>query len=459
VKRQRKATRTLAGALLLSFLCGCAPYAELRKAARAGDIKRLSVLVREKLADDRLNSQGLRRTAFALLEGEIERAEGETGAARISSLAGCVDALKKPLSRRSEEPDLSGGVAALLLVESERGRRGVDESWITADEPHFRAAFVRTLIRPEDDRRPYFREPDTEVRRAALDAALDALASNKKSSSASDKPGSSNSESLSDEFKEIQAISGSDPDTLCRSKALSWLGRSNSKHALQIIVDRFQMGDEKARILTLGALYQKAQHDPEAQGLLYELGVSASGRVGLEAAFFMLSLPELDSAKDAQPSSLPAQKARAEAKLLEAARHGALDERASILGRHAIDSREWFDALQAATDPAGGSLAIAALGRLTTFSETRASATRELLGYAQGTGEMATLSSRTLAEHGEARIVPLLQGWLQSGNDELRHEAALNLLQLGREHDVAPLLADDNTDIRLDVACVLLADR
>jgi hypothetical protein len=445
------------GATLL-LAVACAPYAELRQAARSGDRRELHALLKQKQAAHKLNSHGLRRTALALLEGEIERAQGEDGGARLAALSNCVSSLETPLATRAQKTDTPGGVAALLLQEEAEGRRSIDEAWKAAVEPHFRATYARSLRDPKSVRTPFLRDPDPEVRRAALDAALDALAAER---GAGD--GHSPNAGAGQEFSEMAAISRSDPDTLCRSKALTWLGRSAFPEALQVLVERFQEGDEKIRLLALGALYQKAQHEAEAQDLLYELGVVQPGRVGIEAAFFVLHLPELDTRgtergdHKQEPSRLFERKIRADAKLLEAARYGALDERSSIVARHAIDSRAWLEVLQAATDPAGGALAVVALGRLLSLTQTHADAERKLLAYSPQINDVGRLARQTLAERGNLRVVPILERHREHRDLELRREAARNLLALGREQSVAPLLADDDASLRIEVACTLLA--
>jgi HEAT repeat protein len=412
------------GLALLLLASACAPHSQLRRAAKTARWGELGTLIHDANRTGGLKLNGIRRTARSLLEGELERARGSKGASRVLSLASCARALEKELESRAQTKDPPGGAALLLTVELKARKRELAKSRVDLTERHFRAAYARSLVETPEVRRPFLRDVEPLVRRAALDSALE--------------------RHTSEDLAEMLEISRRDPDDLCRSKALRWLGADPSPRALSALLDRFEAGDEKQRLFVLAGLFGQARSVRAAGETLYHI---------------VLGLPDaVASPGDTSMSlTLSEQKLRVRERLLSYAENGALDERMSVLSRHTDSSDGWFRLLQKSTDPMFARLAIVSWQELLGFEETRKAAEKQLQAYATNENGEGALARRALAERGFSAIVPLLKRDLNHSDVAVRQDAAMNLLTLGRIETVAPLLADEDADLRVDVACQMLA--
>lgn len=418
-------------ALLVLLATACGGQNGAMQAARQSDTKTLRNELLGARAQGRLNRSLTQEIARAMLEGELERSHNLSGVAFVQSLSPCSRELSGALEDRSQRRDDVGGEALLLLVES--GREGKRARSHEGDEiPSYRAAFARSLTKPEDaERRSHlYADPDQRVRRAALDAAL----------------GSASSTEL-DALKETARV---DPDPLCQSKALRLIGTIDDERSLSLLLERYTPAKERERLSVIEGLRQQAQASPVARDELFYIASSAEGIVRLTAAVFLLR-------SSIQPP-LPAERQEVLTNFVsEFARTGTLTEQILALGSLTPDTRETRQLLTAAATSPQKDLRVAALIALLEDEKERTRAQRELLALAAEPSTPGRAARDALARRGDTRVLPFALRDTKDPDPRVRVQAADALLALTRWDHAGTLLADPDHGTRLELACTMLA--
>ena len=158
---------------------GCAASTFVR-AAEQGNYEGLRASLSADVEQGRIGIGEAARFARAVASGEVERAKGQEGAQRIRALLSCAREVDDALDRRADTRDALGAVAALVRLDAGIASAGRFSRWarvpVDAPEAAWRALGARSLTSGDDGdlRRAMFADPDEDVRRSALRAALEA---------------------------------------------------------------------------------------------------------------------------------------------------------------------------------------------------------------------------------------------------------------------------------------------
>ncbi|MEZ4437449.1 MAG: hypothetical protein R3B72_00040 [Polyangiaceae bacterium] len=176
---------SLGGGIVIA-LAGCGGSAALR-AADAGDHDALRASL---AAEGEVDAGEARAIARRVLERQIETAQGDSGRRGLDALdEGCIDDFASALGRRASTDDALGAHAARLRMDAEAAPALAYADRVEDRDDDWRAAAARSLttrageVKDPDDsqvgragwwRRHLMLDPSTEVRRAALRAAINA---------------------------------------------------------------------------------------------------------------------------------------------------------------------------------------------------------------------------------------------------------------------------------------------
>lgn len=366
--------------------------------------------------------------ARAVMEREITASRGSPGAGVVRRARSCAGPLADVLRERAGGEDETAAEATRVLI----GLGRVDkEDLVTLHARASRAAWrtvaARAAVAPESrgHRQLACEDPDERVRHAALEAAFEAR-------------------DVAD-FDVLVDRSGRDPAPLNRSLAVRALGAIGGEASVLALVDRFSSGDEQLRLAILDAWAMPRSLAAGGERELLRAMETLSGLPKVAAAVALLRV-----SKRHRPQALS---------MLEvAAREGSEEERKLALRSLPAGEREavavWLEAAKA-DDP---DVRLVALVRLATVSKHRARAQRELAELAARTDAHAVEARTALAELGDSRVLPELLTQLRSPSGRRRQLAALGLLRLERYGLAARALADDDPNVRVTVACSLVAE-
>ncbi len=411
--QSRLLTWTLAGALFLSTACSSLPGL---RSARSADFEAL----RKTLAKEELSPGQVRRLAKEVLSAEIVRAKDREDRAFVSGLGACSAPLHPALRKRAETRDGVGAEAALLLLEDGKLRGGTRRY---ADEENgaWRALSARDSARDGELRRSYFTDVDERVRRAALLAALEA--------------------GDEEDVEELLEVARLDPDPLTRNRAYQTLGKVGGKRVALALQDRFVTADEQLRLAIVDAWSQPGIYEQGGRRQLARLLTHESGLDALVAAS-VLAREENESLRN-----------RGMNRMLYFADEGTTDERrlaARLLPAGSGVTTKKLVELTKAQDP---QVALIAWARLLGDARHRDAAQRTLLAVARKDTSEGFQARSALAATGDERILPFMKEQMKSSSPENRRVAGTALVRLGAYPELAPLLADENPEVRHVVAC------
>lgn len=401
------------GALLFSTACSSLPGLT---SARNADFAAL----RKTLKSKRLDPPQVRRLAREVLSAEITRAKDREDRAFVSSLGSCAKALSPALGQRARKHDGVGAEAALLLYEgghlrdaTKRFRHEKDGAW--------RALSARAASDDDDLRRSYFTDDDERVRRAALLAALKAIDEG--------------------DVAELLEVARLDPDPVARNRAYQVLGRVGDEKVVLSLRDRFETADEELRLAIVDAWAQPGMYEKGGRRQLARLLTHDRGFDALHAAS-VLTREQNETLRN-----------RAFNRLLTFTSEGTTDERrmaARLLpqGRKGTTMR-----LLELTKSDDREVAVIAWARLLGDPEQRELSQATLLKWAKEETSVGFQARSALSVTGDERILPLMLEQMRSKSPESRRVAGATLVRLGAYTELAPLLADEDPNVRHAVAC------
>ncbi|HET7924518.1 MAG TPA: hypothetical protein VFL30_06435, partial [Rhodanobacteraceae bacterium] len=254
--------------LLLVPACSTIPTVD---AALHHDLSTLRRSIAAEQSHGEIDRSRAGKIAQAVAAREVYSGVGPGAAARIRSLRACARPVIDALVARSARQDEPAAEAMLVLLAN--GRVEPDPlaaRYEDADSGAWRAVAARASLAPGRylKRRRYFVDPDQRVRRAALEAALEAPA-------ALDK----------DALAETARL---DPDSRCRSLAARTLGTIGGEAGVRALMDLWEHGDADDRVTLVEALGKRAAFAAGGRAELLHIAESEHGIAAVAAAATLL---------------------------------------------------------------------------------------------------------------------------------------------------------------------------
>ena len=416
--------------LSLVLLAACGPKPPARTALR-GNLAELKRDIQSAQRDGKLDHDAVVDLAKAVGERELTSAEGTIGAIRVRSLRSCARPLRSAMERRARADDDVAAELTLILLESHAAEPApLLTRYARSPSGAWRAVAARAAQRPIDTdlRKAYFVDPDERVRRAAFATAL--------------------STRDSGELEALLEAARVDPDPESQSLAIRAVGAIGGERAVLALKDLWARADDPTRIAIVDAWTEQASF---VTGGARELGLAAES-TGLAAV----------SASYALARSSGAESVVANARLRRNISDGSDDEKRLAL-RVAPMSADTEAAMIKAAKEASPELRVVALTRLTSIAARRTDALRGLRelanGKASSESEMRAQDDAlsALAQAGDSSVLPRLVKDVRDKELTKRSRAARDLARLGDYSNAATALADDDANVRSEVACTVLA--
>jgi len=363
--------------------------------------------------------------AQAVAAREVYSGVGPGATARIRSMRACAPPVMDALEARSSRQDEAAAEATLVLLAHKRvAAEPLAARYEDADSGAWRAVAARASLASARflKRRQYFTDPDQRVRRGALEAALEAPAP-------LDQPALAEAARL-------------DPDAQCRSLATRALGTIGGERGVRALMDLWEHGDDDDRVTIVEALSKRAALAAGGRAELLHIAESERGVAGVAAAGALL---RVDPNSAAQAATL----------LTRAIDEGSTDEQALAIQVAPLDGTV-LKALQKAARDADPEVRVAALTRLLEAPAERTRAFAALRDEAKGQGDAADMARSALARAGDSSVGPGFVKALASPAWQTRQDAGLALVSLGDYVHASTLLADDDANVRVTVACRIL---
>jgi hypothetical protein len=372
-------------------------------------------------------------TAFAraLARREALQASGEAGEARLRELRRCAPEIDSALRERAGTHDDLGALAALVLIEeddaSARRYGRFAHAPPAVGEAPWRGLGARTLTSGGDAalRRALIVDPDQEVRRGALHAALVAADP--------------------DDVDAVLEAARLDPYPLARREAVLAAGAIGGERAAIALRDLWPRATGDVRDAIVQAWATDAAYETGGRHELERLVDEERGATALAAALALVKR-EGDRAS------------AAEGALQRAIEHGSTEER--VLAIDAAPERASLaEAFAAAEKDPDEAVAAAAMKRR--LAATRDPGARDalvarLLPMATGAGAGAPLAREALARAHVHEITPALEQDGASTDPPTRIRAGATLAMLGELGRAAVVAADPEPRVRTTVACEIL---
>jgi HEAT repeat protein len=416
---------------LLLLVASCAPAPPVRTALQGNlaDLKReiLNAQQSGKLPNDRVV-----KLAQAVGERELTSAEGKSGALRVRGLRSCERPLRGAMEQRStSEDDVAAELTLILLEAHATERTALVNRHTRSPSGAWRAVAARAAVRPVDTdlRKAFYFDPDERVRRAALTTAREVHDSG--------------------ELEQLLEAARLDPDGQSQSLAARAAGAIGGERAVLALKDLWVRADDTLRIAIVDGWAEKASY---AAGGARELATASASAGGLAAV----------SAAYALGRAGGAEAAIANARLRRYILDGSDDEKRLALSVAPLNPETEAAIVKAAHDGAP-ELRVVALTRLSSIAERRNDSIRALRDLANAKpASDAELHARdaaisALADAGDTSVSATLIKNLKSAEPQTRWRAAHALASLGDYTNAASALADDDANLRSDLACSILA--
>ncbi len=447
--------------LFLLLVSGCGASAVM-EAAAGRDQQAFRGSLRQRLSDGDVDIGEAQDIAARLLGTQIESAQGPVGRRGLDSLDECATLVEPSLLRRSAHDDELGARAAIIRIEAGLVEPMGYVSQLSRQEPHWRAAAVRSLTLPAPQgaqaggaeaapliragkwRRNLMVDQSRDVRLAALQAAIDAA-------------------DPADGLAVLEAAR-LDPYPPAKLSAIEAAGAIGTREAVLGLGDLWAAAEEKERVAIVGAWAGAARKGRELSGcadlrstqphclawrLLVRASESDDGLAGLVAA--------LELVHDASP-----RQATAAVHTAVAVIERLIDEAPSRIRIEAIKSAplSWahlLEAIVAAAETEDDDVVVAALGRLTELGgKERKEAIERLRNVATGDVPPADAARLALVRAGDRTVVPLLDQDAKAKSAEQRGRSAVRYAQLGRVDKALAMLGDVDARVRVRAACAIL---
>lgn len=416
--------------LAVLLLVSCGPKPPVRTALQ-GDLADLRRDIESAQHAGKLDHDVAVALAQAVGERELTSAEGKNGALRVRSLRSCSLPLRGAMEERAKSTDDVAAELTLILVEAHATERTVlVNRYARSTSGAWRAVAARAALRPVDTdlRKAFYFDPDERVRRAALSTAFEVHDAG--------------------ELESLLEAARLDPDAQSQSAAVRAVGAVGGERAVLALKDSWAKADDTLRIAIVDAW---SAHASYVAGGARELSWAAEGS-GMAAVSASYALT-----RAAGPESVVAN-ARLRRYILE----GTDDEKRLALNVAPM-SPETEAALVKAAHEASSELRVVALTRLSPLPAHRTDAIHALRDLANGKpGSDAELRARdaavaALAATGDTSVAASLVKSLHDKQVQTRAHAARALTSLGDYSNAASALADEDANLRAEIACTILA--
>jgi len=419
------------GLLGLLFAAACGPKPPARTAL-IGNLAELKRDIASAQQAGKLDRDAVVQLSQAVGERELTSAEGRGGASRVRSLRSCARPLRGAMERRARAEDEVAAELTLILLEMHALERpALLSRYVRAEQGTWRAVAARAAVRSFDTdvRKAYFVDPDQRVRRAAFASALEAH-----------------------EPAELEALLEAarvDPDPQAQSAAVRAVGSIGSERAVLALKDLWSRADDTLRIAIVDAWSAPASFET---GGARELALAAESGSGLAAV----------SASYALARSSGAEAVAANARLRRNIADGSDDEKRLALSVAPLNAETEIAIAQAGKE-ASPELRVVALTRLVGVDARRAEALRglrEIVALKAGSESEQRARAEAisaLASAGDTSVHATLLKNVQDKDLSTRARAARGLTNLGDYSNAATALADDDANLRSEIACSVLA--
>jgi hypothetical protein len=295
----------------------------------------------------------------------------------------------------------------------------------SADSGAWRAVAARASTAPErfTARRRYFVDPDERVRRAALEAAIEA-------------PASLDLEVLAESAR-------LDPDPMSQSLAVRALGALGGARALRLLSDAWERAAEDLRLSIVEAYGARRSFDAGGREQLLRIAETGRGLPAVAAAGVLLRVA-------------PNASGTAVTLLARAITEGASDEQRLAIAMAPL-AGPVPEALNQASTDADPEVRIAALERLLAVPAQRKRALAALRAEAKLSARAPAAARDALARAGDGSVSPALKKELVSPDILRRERAGSALLTLNDYASAASLLGDGEANVRVSIACKILS--
>ncbi len=427
------AGRASLGLVVALGLGGCAA-SPLMDAAEARDFPRLAREIEAAQKAGEFDDGTVADVAEEVASGEIENAKGDAGEKLILGLASCAEGLEGALDDRADgEDDVAAAASQLLLSAGLVDEDEFEDYALDKDpRPAFRALGARSLVDTDqaDLRRTLFIDLDERVRVGALKASL--------------------SQPVPGDFDALLEAARLDPNSQARSTAARALGRVGGSRSALALKDLWLRADGRLRESV--AAGWATPETFEAGGRDQLLNAAESGGEGsVHAALLLARSSALEpTSKHAHDAALGV--------LVRTIKQGTREDR-GLAVLMTPSSPLVLDAIREAKDSGDSAVAILAHARLVREGkpDEQKKSKQKLFDLAKGDDTDAPRARAELAALGDKRVVPMLEKELVAKNPFARAYAARALVTLGELPRAARLLADKEAQVRVDVACAVIA--
>jgi hypothetical protein len=409
---------------LLGAACGAGGGAV--HAALHDDLTSLRRSIGEEQRAGKLDSSRVRRIAEAVASREVYAGAGPAASGRVRSLRACAAPLYSALSARAERNDEAGAEATLILLAAGRLQANdLVRRYDSADSGAWRAVAARASTAPErfTARRRYFVDPDERVRRAALEAAIEA-------------PASLDLEVLAESAR-------LDPDPMSQSLAVRALGALGGVRALRLLSDAWERAAEDLRLSIVEAYGARRSFDAGGREQLLRIAEAGRGLPAVAAAGVLLRVD-------------PNASGTAVTLLARAITESSSDEQRLAISTAPL-SGPIPEALNKAATDADPEVRIAALERLLAVPAQRTRALAALRTEAKPPAAAPAAARDALARAGDGSVSPALKKELVSPDFLRRERAGSAFLALNDYASAASLLGDGEANVRVSIACKILS--
>lgn len=402
------------------------------KTALQGNLSELKRAIQDAARAGQLGRDQVVALAQAVAERELTSADGASGAERVRSLRSCARPLRRAMEHRALATDDVAAELTLILLEAHATEpSALLERYAHSPSGAFRAVAARAAARPEasDLRQSFYADPDARVRRAALATAREVRTPS--------------------ELAALLEVARQDPDPQSRSLSARAAGAIGGERAVLALKDLWARADDPLRIAIVDAWTERASFMTGGERELALAAESGGGMAAVSASYAL--------SRTGGPEAMGAN-----ARLRRAIADGSEDEKRLALQITPLSPESVSAILQAARE-ASPELRVVALRRLCALPAERNDAIRALRVITKSEPHSdsdrrahdAALSA--LADAGDVSVSATLRKKLSDESAQTRALAARALLGLGEYTNIAKALADDDADLRTELACAILA--
>jgi hypothetical protein len=400
------------------------------KTAYYGDLATLKKEIGDAKARHALDRSSVVELARAVARREVRSTPsggGDDVIDRIRATRTCVRSVEPELRERAAIEDDAGAEALLVLADSGRiAPVSLVDRYAHAPQGALRAVAARGTFLPRDERlrRAFYVDGDERVRRNAFRAAFEAKDAA--------------------EVELLLEAARLDPSPANRGLAVRAAGNAGGARAVLGLRDVWTTADPAVRlaiveawgmprVASLGGVRELVEVAEKRDSLASVAAGSQLMRVGGEGASI------------------------GRAVVFGAVNEGTTDERMLAIQLVPLSDPEGLAVVERAAKEPRGAARIVAWARLLDSPAHRKDALAQLTDAARGKDAASRQAVAALAASEDASVTNLLLGELDGKDPAQRERAALGLFRLGRAPDMAGTLADPDPDVRLSVACSVLA--